>query len=349
MKTLQYCLLLFLCRFQYTQAQPVIKSIIAANVHEIYQALDIAHKRKGYTNILIKNGTYKLPSTLVIREPAITLTSLSGQRDKVILTGNGMKPGTGVDNLIYVSAAHFTLSGITLEQAGNHLIQISGSDNADYFSLSNCVLRDAYEQLLKVSFGGAISADYGVVENCIFKYTAGIGPQWYIGGIDAHGAKYWKVKNNIFNDIASPENKIAEHAIHFWNGSSQNVIEHNIIFECDRGIGFGMGKKGNQGGAISKNIIIHTKKYNRIADVGIILENSPDTLIDRNYIYLSHAYPNAIEYRFIETKAVVIQRNITNKKITSRDGGEAWLSQNSVNQPREKVLPKHIEAIIKKR
>jgi hypothetical protein len=346
MRLLTLIILLLNCYFNAAQAQIAIKNIIAGNVSEIYQAIDSANKRKGYTHILIKDGTYQLPNTLVIKAPAITLASLSGDRNKVILNGNGMKKTANVDNLIYVAAAHFTLTGITLQHSGNHLIQVSGADNPDYFSLSNCVLRDSFEQLLKVSYGKDISADYGVVKDCVFEYSAGIGPQWYIGGIDAHGIQHWSIRNNTFKNIASPSYHIAEHAIHIWNNSAHNIVEDNVIFDCDRGIGFGMQKRGNLGGTIQNNIITHANNADPFADVGIILENSPDTLISNNYLYLSHSYPNAIEYRFSGTKNAIIQHNITNKKIANRNGADAFLHKNKINQPREIVLPKTIQTIL---
>jgi hypothetical protein len=50
----------------------------------------------------------------------------------VVISGCGMRKTKRVHNLIRVSAKHFTLDGITLQQAGNHLIQIAGEQNADF-------------------------------------------------------------------------------------------------------------------------------------------------------------------------------------------------------------------------
>ncbi|EED33938.1 conserved hypothetical protein [gamma proteobacterium NOR5-3] len=65
------------------------------------------------------------------------------------------------------------------------------------------------------------------------------------------------------------------------------------------------------------------------ADAGIVLENSPDTVVSGNFVYLQHSYPNGIEYRFSATRGVLIAGNISNKAIVSRDGGAAELVGNS--------------------
>lgn len=182
-----------------------------------------------------------------------------------------------VDNLIRVSGKYFTLDGITLEQAGNHLIQIAGKQDADFPTLRNCVLRDGFEQLLKVSYNSKtkVSTDNGLIDNCEFVYLAGNGPQHYIGGIDVHGGHNWIVRRSLFRRIASPTSRISEPAIHFWNNTQNILIEDNIIINCDRGIGFGITNHPNTGGMIQNNLILHSANKHSNADLGIIIEESP--------------------------------------------------------------------------
>jgi hypothetical protein len=301
---------------------------VVSSSEELYQALKQANEQNGHQRILLVDGNYYLPKTLQIRSPNITITSLSGKRSNVSLIGNGMKKSIKPDNLIFITTNNITISNITLEQAGNHLIQLSGKHNSDYFRLINCHLKDSYQQLFKVSANTLHSSDYGIIRDSIFEYSAGIGPQWYIGGIDAHGSKNWNVSNNEFHNIASPSKKIAEHAIHFWDNSAHNIIENNIIINSDRGIGFGLKNKKNIGGFIKNNIIIHEDNNHPFADSGIIIENSPNTIIEGNRIWLQHDYPNAIEFRFSKTINVIIKNNKTNKKIVSRNNAQAKLINN---------------------
>jgi hypothetical protein len=311
-------------------AQSPQKLINVNNTQQLYAALKQANKY-GNTSIILADGEYKADKTLFIKGDHISLYSASGDRNSVVITGTGMKKSGEVNNLVRVSAKHFTLDGITLQQASNHLIQIAGEQDADFPTLRNCVLRDAYEQLLKVSYNNKtkVSSDYGLIENCDFTYTAGIGPQYYIGGIDVHGGHSWVVRKSHFQGIASPDSKIAEHAIHFWNNTKNILVEDNTIVNCDRGIGFGMQRRANIGGIIQNNLILHSANNHPNADVGIILEESPATKVLNNKIYLAHNYNNAIEYRFSSTKDVEISGNLTNKSIRKRDGASAVLSNNT--------------------
>jgi len=328
------------------------KEVSVRTTVELVKAIAIANNKGGNTLIKLESGTYTLKRTLDIRADNIILRSASGRPEDVIIEGTGMSKRSKVKNLIRVLGKHFVLSGITLQKSGHHLIQIAGEHNADSPVIRNCILLDAYQQMLKVSYDmenkPEISSDFGLIENCTFKYSAGIGPNYYIGGIDAHGANGWLVRGNKFKDIASPSIQIAEHAIHFWNNTHNNIIENNLIEDSDRGIGFGLELKhhnlvySNLGGEIRNNTIIHTDNNDPFADTGIVIERSPNTIISGNNIWLGHSYSRAIEYRFPLTKNALIKGNLTNKSISSRNGGEATLEQNNTDGNLEDILEKYI-------
>jgi hypothetical protein len=310
-------------------------TIVIKNVHEFYQAVAQANKSSRGMIILVQDGHYNLPHRVVLSRENTDISSVSDNPDDVVFIGKGMKKRPSTEILFDIQASNISLRGITIGESANHLIQVRAEDNVDNFSLSNCVLRDAYEQLLKVSGGKHPQhphSDNGLVENCMFEYTAGVGPQYYIGGIDAHRIRNWRIINNVFRYIASPSDHIAEHAIHIWNDSADNSVIGNLIINSDRGIGFGMGDKAlqNSGGIIANNVILHSDKTHPFADTGIILESSPNTVVADNTILLATGYPNAIEYRFSRTTAVVIEGNITNKAIKARNGGSATLLNNKL-------------------
>jgi hypothetical protein len=295
---------------------------------DLYRAVDQAN-RSGNCKIVLADGIYQLTNTLFIRGDNISLVSASADYHKVTLRGLGMRRTPQTNNLIRVSGKYFTFSGITAEQAPNHIIQIAGEANADYATIENALLQDSFEQILKVSYRRetGVSADQGKITNTTFAYSAGIGPQYYIGGIDLHGGQEWIIANNQFYGIASPQDRVAEHAIHIWNQSQNNLVQNNVIINSDRGIGFGMTHRENHGGVIAQNTLFHFADHPN-ADVGIIAEMSPGTQIVNNVIILNQDYSNGIEYRYPNTQGVLISGNRLNKAIRARNDAKANVSNN---------------------
>ena len=312
-------------------AAPGQRIVHVATARELQSAVRFANRTGGHLSIALAPGIYALSDTLVVLAPYVTLEGPPGGAARVIVQGDGMSAHARIGNIIRVSGAHFELRDMTLRRSRYHLIQIAGEDGAEAPTIRDCILEDAYQQLLKVSVSAAHPADTsngGLVANCLFEYTAGVGPEYYIGGIDAHGAKHWIVRGNTFRNIASPSGSVAEFAIHFWDGSADDLIERNLIIDCDRGIGFGLGHKPNHGGVIRNNMIFHGPRAGRFADVGIALADSPGTEVYNNTVLLESGYPNAIEYRFAGTRGAHIVNNLTNEAITERDGASAALSHN---------------------
>ena len=295
-----------------------------STVSELWASIRFANNNGGNRTILIADGTYDVASTAsypYITASNIVFRSLSGNRDAVVLTGQGMTnvaPATEIG--IFAVGENISIADLTIRGLGNHGIAASGNN----LYVHNVKIQDTYEQMIK-GVSANNGADSARVQCSLFEYTSGIGPQWYIGGLDIHDGDNWIVNDNVFRNIASPSQSLAEHAIHFWNSSSNNIIERNRIINCDRGIGFGLGSSRNEGGIIRNNMIYNDGDH-PFDDVGIGLETSPGTKVYNNTIHIE--YPNAIEYRFEETTGVEIANNITNKLIRSRNGGQANLQNN---------------------
>jgi len=337
-------------------------SVEVDSVSQLRAAITTANKNGGNTTILLNDGIYTLSKGLLLSAPFITLQSKNSDRTKVTIEGDAMGPNASVGSLISISADNCSIKHLTLQKCRWHLVQIHGEYNADGVTIKDCILRDSYEQMVKVSVNPdntEIAGDNGVVENCLFEYSAGIGPQWYIGGIDAHSAKNWVVRSNVFKNIISPSRSISEFAIHFWNHSANNLVERNLIINCDRGIGFGLGDRGNVGGIIRNNMIYHESDRGNYADTGIAIEKSPKTQIYNNTIFMEHTYPSAIEYRFVATKDILIANNLTNKPVHRRDNASGNLFANVTTAKKEWFLNtnqgnlhlnlKNIKIIIKSR
>ena len=116
----------------------------------------------------------------------------------MIIKGLGWN-NNAVTHIFNVAADSFTIADMTIGEVFYHPIQVHSNPNdADHFTAHNVKFTDAKEQLLKVSGGGSLFADDGIVECCLFEFSAGIAFQYYTGGIDAHRAKDWMVRFNQF-------------------------------------------------------------------------------------------------------------------------------------------------------
>lgn len=307
------------------------QTVTVGTAVDLQNALTAANARGGNTTIVLQDGTYTLSATLNVTASDITITGQSEVRENVIVQGDAMSATAAIGNLIRVAANNFKVSNLTLQKSRWHLIQIAGEAGASGPVVSNVVFRDAYQQLLKVSVNQAnyaMTADNGLVEKSLFEYTAGIGPEYYIGGVDLHGGKNWVIRDNTFRSIISPATAVSEFAIHVWDRSANALVEKNLIINCDRGIGFGLGVKGNTGGIIRNNMIYHAANDGQFADANIELATSPGTKVYNNSVYSVSGYPNSIEYRFAATTGVLIKNNLTNGLITSRDGATGTVGSN---------------------
>ncbi|MBN2036253.1 MAG: right-handed parallel beta-helix repeat-containing protein [Chitinispirillaceae bacterium] len=278
--------------------------------------------------LLLRDGTYSISDyAVVIRTRGVVVKGMSGDREKVIVAGAGMSGG--IDHGFWVAADKVTIRDMTIRNVRYHCIQTDV--NTDSLRVINCVLRDAGEQLLKVPFNASEPdpSENGLVEMCLFEFSAGVAFQGYTGGIDCHFAKDWVVRNNVFKYIRSPENAPAEHAVHFWTNSENTLVENNVIIDCDRGIGFGLGSVAHIGGIIRNNMIYHRAIGGTDnADAGITLETCADARVYNNTVFFENDYPNAIEYRFAATSNVLIVNNLTNKAVRERDGASGTVLAN---------------------
>jgi len=305
-------------------------AVTVTNTTELQSAVNAANGG-GDTDIQLEDGTYTLDHALWVDAEGVTVSSVSGNRSAVIIEGAGMNGS--ISHIFGVAGSNFTIENVTLRRVANHAIQIHGEMNVNSPVIRNVHIQDTYEQMIKVSYDASQpnnGSQNGLVEKCLLEYTAGIGPQYYIGGVDAHNATNWIIRGNEFRNIRSPSQDVAEHAVHFWSNSRNTLVERNLIINCDRGIGFGLGDRGHIGGIIRNNMIYHDASEG-FADVAIALESVTNAQVYNNTIYMENGYANAIEYRFAATTGLTIINNLTNKAITGRDGASATTSNNITN------------------
>jgi hypothetical protein len=310
----------------------------------------VANAASG-TTILLTDGTYKMQGDesgrrLSFKTPNVSLRSASGSRDAVVIDGEYKTA-----EMIFISANDVTIADLTLRRAVDHLIHVVGAPgNVLRTRIHNLKLLDAGEQFVKVNSDGNNNyADDGILECSELELTASgranVEPNFggcYTGGIDAHGARGWIVRRNSFRGIYCTNGALAEHAIHFWTGSRDTLVEQNTVVDCARGIGFGLTEsgasrtyaddpypnvsfKGHIDGVIRNNLVHVSPSVQPYYDTGIELAQAHGARVLHNTLATLPLF-SSIDYRFSNTK-VTIQNNLT-YKITKRDGAQGTVAHN---------------------
>ena len=308
------------------------------------------------TTILLENGTYDLSggddsSRLSFYNANVTLRSLSGDRDSVILDG-----AYGTNEIIAISASNVTIADLTVMRAYAHPIHISGQPGNPIggILIHNLRIVDPREQAIKVNPVGDGYVDNSTIQCCSIELTdAGrthVNPDpggGYTGGIDVHQARGWLVRRNRIEGFWC-DSGLSEHGIHFWKCCRDTLVEENVIVDCARGIGFGLSQTGScrtypddpYPGVGFKDHIDGVIRNNFVAasdsdlltspdgfDTGIAVTQAYGAIIVHNSVASTSPPFTSIEWRF-PNSVVEVSNNVVTKNLLQRDGAAATLGGN---------------------
>jgi hypothetical protein len=279
--------------------------------------------KDGNKVVIIKDGTYLLTDRLYLTGNDLIYRSASGDRNKVLLVGEGMNGNIGW--VFGVLGKNFAVKDISIGKVRYHGIQVHGEADADSIYIQNVRFFDIRQQMIKGSFDANTPEKYsdnGIVEGCLFEYTKGHSYDYYCGGVDIHHGINWRISNNTFRNIQTTDNSLTEGAVHFWNNSEGTLVENNTIYNCDRGIMFGMDNSPHKNGLIRNNMVVVTK------DVGIYICFAPGAKVYNNTIFNNSNYQNSIECRFDFTTGCELYNNLCNKAISLRNEASADIANN---------------------
>jgi parallel beta-helix repeat protein len=296
-------------------------TIWVGNVQELMAT--VHSTQEGNKVVIIKDGVYKVTERLYLTGNNLIYRSESGNRDNVVLKGNGMDGDIGW--IFGATGKNFAVKDLTIGEVRYHGIQVHGEADADNFYAQNIRFYNIRQQMIKGTFDKSKPeqhTDNGIVEGCLFEYTSGHSYDYYCGGIDVHHGINWRVSNCIFKNIQTNDNSLTEGGVHFWNNSDGTIVENNTIINCDRGIMFGMDNSPHHNGIIRNNMVVVTK------DVGIYLCYAKQAKVYNNSIFNVGGYQNSIECRFEYSTGCEIINNLTNKAITLRNNASADIRNN---------------------
>ncbi|MGB3562193.1 MAG: hypothetical protein WBH85_05175 [Thermoanaerobaculia bacterium] len=311
------------------------------------------------TTILLHDGLYDLSGgdfshRLSFNTPGVTLRSASGDRDSVVLDG-----AYGTNEIISIHASDVVIADVTVKRAYDHPIHISGPSGTliSGMILHNLAIIDPGQQAVKINPNDNGYADFGTIECSLIQLTdtgrSAIRDNCYTGGIDAHQAWGWQVRRNRFEGFWCAQG-LSEHGIHFWRTSRGTLVEENVIVDCARGIGFGLGESGGSrtypdnpypgagylghiDGRIRNNFVaasnagLFASEYG--FDTGIALEQARRTEVYHNSIASTQTpRSSSIEWRWSNTLAD-IANNLTSSILKPRNGAVANLAGNLEDVP----------------
>jgi hypothetical protein len=258
----------------------------------------------------------------------VSLRGASGNRSDVILDFGGMDSGHFG---ILVSAHDVTIADLTIRNARDHGVAIQGTDRPVLYNLH---IYDIGDQLVKVNPAGNGSED-GLLACSRLEYTTAA-PDEYTNGISAHQAHRWVVRDNQWYRIRTPGNAPVP-TILFWSGSSDTVVERNLLVDCYQGIAFGNAShdSGDHTGGIVRNNMIYASMPH---DTVIEMVHARGWLVAHNTALLLHPALGltwGMEARFADSQGS-FAHNLTNMRIWSdRDGAQGTLSGNIVDAKAE--------------
>ncbi|MEN8163542.1 MAG: right-handed parallel beta-helix repeat-containing protein [Acidobacteriota bacterium] len=293
------------------------------------------------TTVVLHDGTYDLSCgdagcRLVFQTPGVTLRSYSGNREAVILDG-----AYQTNELISIYASDVVIADITLMRAYDHPIHITGpAVPISGILIHNLHISDPGQQAIKINPDGS---GLGVINDSTVECSnleltdvgrTHIRDGCYTGGIDGHATTNLLVRRNRIEGFWCDDG-LSEHGVHLWRASADTVVEENLVLDCARGIGFGLGygaANGHAGGIIRNNFVAAADSGLQSSpdgfDTGITLESAAGAEVYHNTVVSTFApLSSSIEWRWDLTTATVAN-NLTSHALLSRDGASATLDAN---------------------
>jgi hypothetical protein len=302
--------------------------------------------------IVLADGIYDLGGqSLILATSGVTLRGES--RDSAAVR---LESGRTTAEIVVVAASDVTIAHMTLVEASDHAIHVypwpGSSGDVTGLLVYDVTIIDSGQQGLKINADGdpptrhiddgevACSTFTMTRDGAAYAETHTAGFTCYTGGIDAHAARNWLVRDNRFDGWYCDAG-LAEHAIHFWKGCRDIVVLRNVIHDSARGIGFGLGNgtpgrvypdqdaicpgvsyPGTIGGAIVGNVIV-ASDANLFAsgagfDTGIGAELACGGLvIAHNTIFSHDTAGSGIEWRFGGTDVEILD-NLSSHRLWER-------------------------------
>ena len=293
------------------------------------------------STIVLEPGTYLLEDGLGFSAPGVTLRSSTSNPSDVVLDGQGT-----VVELVFVTEPDCTVAEVTLQNAVDHAIHVSGSAtaNADGMTIYRVDMIDAGRLGVHINVSSeGFAADDGLLACSSLTLTdarrTALGDTCTsVSGISGQGVRGWHLRDNAISGLWC-DHGLAGSAIRFYAVSGDTRIERNVIRDCALGILLGLyedadplrpypdppctdGYYGHYGGEVVNNMVVNSGTGIAASDdgfdAGIGLWQVCGASVYHNTVVSAIGAHSSIEYRFSRTQAKVVN-NLVSDTILDRD------------------------------
>jgi len=270
--------------------------VVVSNMDELRAA--VAAVTSG-TTIEMLDGVYQLDpdsypndtyGMLFMDKSDITVRSQSGNREAVILQGEGISDRDTQFCFKLYNSHYVTIQDITMKDVYWHCVQLN--EGSLYFTVQNCVMWDAGEGPIKSTVTDCANpehySDFGLVEDCLIGYTD-YGKRTCVEGIDLIASVDWVIRDT---DFIRARKKGGVGWGFFAKANSQDTVVENCYFEeCDIPLSFGGGGSSadifrycdtswEHWRGILRNNVVHLTK-----DTGVYMNHAADYSIYNNTLW----------------------------------------------------------------
>ena len=181
----------------------------------------------------------------------VTLRSESGQRDNVVLDGQGR-----LGELVGITGCSgVTIADLTVQNVKWNGIKLNSDRGVNRVTIYNCVIHNVWQRGIKGVMVPQEDRQRLRPSDCRVQYCLFYNDRPkrfeddeadrpdnfggnYIGGIDVMYAQRWTISDNVFVGIQGRTGE-ARGAIFLWVDARDCVVERNIVIDCDSGICLG--------------------------------------------------------------------------------------------------------------
>lgn len=276
--------------------RPTRDVIVVNSVRELYAAIKSV-KRGG--TILVADGVYPMPRTLVLAVENVTLRGHSGDRTRVVLDFSNSRHHEGI---AISRCSGVTVADLTVANVRQNGIKINSNLGVDRVTIYNVISHNVWQRHIKGPRTPDQDGKQSFVEDCRVEYCLFYNdrakqrgdepyedarPQQfrfnYVGGIDVMGARGWGIANNVFLGIRGKTGE-ARGAVFLWHNTTNCVVERNIILDCDSGICLGCssarGERRHANGVLVRNNFVV-----RCHESNILADHTRDCRIENNTVH----------------------------------------------------------------